>query len=143
VNYPEYFPNITFLRVNFDASTTKVYTLISNRGYKAHNMVFFEKLNRDHDYDSLSMYNGFIGAYPNLFLEISPDQINGFADDIKKIDDNTSWMKFLSRYAVARNSCRFWPHFDWIHEYKLSGESDIDPVNQGIVDLSQYMYFEE
>ena len=141
--YPQFFPNVTFIKLTATSGESSVYTVIADRGYKAHNIVFAEDLNREPDTDTLSLYRGFVGAYPNLFLEVPATRPTEFLAQLSSIKTEADFLAFAQTYGVARNSSRFWPFYDWIHEYKAQSLPENDPREQGIVDLSQYLYFNE
>ena len=43
-------------------------------------------------------------------------------------------------YAITRNSSKFWPFVDWLHDWMVNGKSDLGPgvVYSGVLDLSKY-----
>ena len=142
VSWPQFMPDIAYLRVEGDNGETWVYSFIADRGYKAHNVMLAESLNRDPQYDTLSWYRGFVGAYPNVMYDVPKEKRARFLYEFRELFDQASFQRFEAKWGVARNSNRFWSLYDWFHAYKASSHPGVDPVDQGIVDLSQYDFFD-
>jgi len=143
VRYPEYFPSISYLKINHTQGEPWLYTIIADKAYKYHGIVGTESLTREPTEDKLTLYRGFVGAYPNVFLEINENQSSSFISDIEKIQEKFDWPYFVGKYGISRNSADFWPFFDWIHEWKAKSHPGVEPVMQGIVDVGQYDFFVE
>jgi len=142
VSYAQFLPNIAYVRVMGTDESAWIYSLIVDRGYLAHNIMLREKQNREPREDSLTYYRGFVGAYPNVFFDVPQGKWSDFLSDLSRVQSD-AWGEWLeAKWGIARNSERFWPFFDWLHAFKLKANPGIDPVEQGIVDLSQYHFFE-
>ena len=140
--FPKFIPSIVYMKiVSNDGSGDWAYTLIANKNYESHDSLLLEAIARDPALDDISLYRGFVGAYPNVFLEIPADKTDAFVSSLKKITSEKDWSNILAQYGIARNSARFWPFFDWVHEKKSVRSPDNDPVMQGVVDISQYDFF--
>ncbi len=118
-----------------------IYTLIANRSYKGHNDMFVQT--RSPEFDTFSIYRGFVGGYPNVFFDVKKDKRREFIVDISKVGSTVTWDAFRKKWGIARNSARFWPFFDEIHALKMVAQPGVNPTEQGIADLSQYEIFEE
>jgi len=138
--YPQYLPNISYVRVEGPNGQFWVYTLLANRGYKSHTIVILENPEREPARDTLSVYRGFVGAYPNLFLDVPAGLRDRFAADIAAIRTDRDWRRFRAQYAVKRNEQRVWEMFDWFQAWKTQRHPGVDPVEQGVSDLSQYQF---
>jgi hypothetical protein len=143
VQYPAYFPSIVYLKINNTQGEPWVYSIIVDRAYSSNDVIATESLTREPDQDLLTLYRGFVGAYPNVFLELNENQSSTFISDIKEINSQKAWKHFVGKYGISRNSADFWPFFDWIHEWKAKPHPGVAPVMQGIVDVGQYDFFVE
>ncbi len=143
VGYPEHFPSINYLKINNTQGEPWVYSMIVDRAYRSNDIVGTESITREPDQDLLTLYRGFVGAYPNVFLELNEKQSATFISDIKKIENDKDWKQFVGKYGISRNSSHFWPFFDWIHQWKANPHPGVDPVMQGIADVGQYNFFVE
>jgi len=143
VQYPEYFPSIAYLKINNTQGKPWVYSMIVDRAYRSNDIIGTESLTREPDEDLLTLYRGFVGAYPNVFFELNENQSSTFISDIKEIKSSNDWKHLVGKYGISRNSADFWPFFDWIHSFKAKHHPGVDPVMQGIVDVGQYNFFVE
>ncbi len=134
-------PNIAYVRVQASESEYWVYTLQSDRGYKSHNLMLLEHANRDPLLDSLAVYRGLVGASPEVFLDVPMGDKDRFAAQLGAIQTPQDWHALRDRYGIKRNSDRFWPFFDWLHEFKATASPGNDPLEQGIVNLGHYHFF--
>ena len=68
-SFTQYLPSVTFLRLDFP-DHSEVYTLIANRSYAFNDVVFDENGARQPELDTLSIYHGLVGDFPNLLVRI-------------------------------------------------------------------------
>ncbi|MFK5969085.1 MAG: fatty acid cis/trans isomerase [Candidatus Marithrix sp.] len=123
-----------YLKVNTKTEPL-VYSIIADRAY---NIPGTESLTREPNEDWLTLYRGFVGAYPNIFFEIDIEQSVDFISAIQNIATKQDWDVLAGKYGISRNSTRFWPFFDWVHEWKSKPRPGINPVEQSIIDVGQY-----
>ena len=136
---PQFMPETIY--VNIPDSQQQHFTLVNDRGYQAHNIVFIESRNRDPKGDSLSLFRGFLGAYPDVFLKFNQSELEDFVAKVKAMRSEADWTRVAQQFGVRRNSADFWPHFDAIHTWKSSPQPGNDPREQGIADLRLYDFF--
>lgn len=135
--YARALPNITYLRVQGPGDEVWYYTLHADRGYKGHNLVLLEKESREPKYDGLAVYRGMVGAYPNLFIDVSAKSSDGLVGAIRSFRQEGD----VTKLAIARNQPTIWEFFDQLHLWKSQVHPGNDPVEQGVVDMSQYLFF--
>jgi hypothetical protein len=136
--YAPYLPSITYLRVNSD-DNYRLYTLISNRGYLSHNVIFYEDQERDPMRDTISIFRGVVGDYPELFLDVPLERGADFLRRMQDLnaDNYRAGLSSLKKdYGIPRNSAKFWPFVDWLH--KTLVETGDGYISAGILDLSKY-----
>jgi len=138
--FAQYLPNISYVAVQGPNQQAWAYTLLANRGYKSHTIVILENPEKDPRHDTLSVYRGMVGGYPHLFLSVSEKNLGQFATDIAAIRGPQSWTAFRQKYAVARNQEAIWTFFDWFQAWKKNPHPGVNPSEQGISDLSQYLF---
>ncbi len=80
------------------------------------------------------MVEGFIGAYPNQFFQISEKQADLFARDIAAMRSAGDYAKLLDHYGVPRNAPWFWRLSDKLHQHQLED----GPLEAGLFDYSRY-----
>jgi len=143
ISYARAFTHVAYLRVEGDSDNEPwIYSLIGNRAYEGHNDVLIQK--RTPQFDTFSVYRGFIGGYPNVILTVSKANRRAFIEDIAKLGTTElTWDTFRGRWGLARNIGKFWDLFDELHRIKAIGQLGVIPSEQGIADLSQYEIFEK
>lgn len=132
------FPDATVLRVrggeNGGDETDLVYTVIRNRSHANIDFMFLEKDYLVPSEDTLHIVRGIAAARPNMFLEVSSGDVEGFFHDLRSLTAGEAWNRFLDRYGVRRTSARFWTTSDFFNAYLAK----VDPGNAGVLDLMRY-----
>ncbi len=139
--FAQFLPEITYVRVHGSNNESWVYTLLANRGYKSHTIVIAQNPEREPETDTMSLYRGFVGAYPGVFMDVDAENRDRFAQDLLGIRSERDWEKVRAYYGVSRNSAELWKAFDWFQNWKKAAHPGVDPVEQGVSDLSQYQFF--
>jgi len=127
------FPDIAFLKV-ISTNKDQVYTLINNKGYKNISSLISETNNRDRGSDTMTIYKGILGSYPNFFFVVDESELIQFTDKITGIKTRDDYEQFVGIYGVRRTSTNFWKVADWFNEQYAKQ----DPVGYGIFDLYRY-----
>ena len=127
------FPDLSLLRV-VGKDKEQVYTLILNKGYKNISFMLGDSSHRDTSSDTLSVYKGILGAYPNFFFVVHENEISSFVDRLEVIKNRDDYERFVSLYGVRRTASNFWDNADWFNNYYAKQ----DPVAYGIFDLFRY-----
>ena len=118
-DFTQYLPSVTFLRVNF-ADQPKVYTLIANRSYAFNDVVFDENGARQPKLDTLSVYEGLVGDFPNLLVEVSGEKAGQMLVDLQAVNSEEAWLAWKDKYGTLRNQAEFWPLFDWFTDWNFT-----------------------
>ena len=118
-DFTRYLPSVTFLRVNF-ADESKVYTLIANRSYGFNDVVFDENGARQPQLDTLSVYQGLVGDFPNLLVEVPAEKAGQMLADLRAINSEDAWLAWRAQYGTLRNQAEFWPLFDWFTDWNFA-----------------------
>ncbi len=128
------FPDITFVRVK-SAQEDKFFTLIRNKEHYNVNYLFDEEDRRWVEKDTLSVFKGFVGSYPNLFFEIEESELANYIENITNLDgEEKSFEELFKKYGVSRFNENFWNKYDIIDE-AFKKQSYIE---YGIFDLNRY-----
>ncbi|MEH6582107.1 MAG: fatty acid cis/trans isomerase [Halioglobus sp.] len=128
-----FMPHVSFLNV-IGSSRDEVYTIIRNAGHSNISQPFGEQERRLPEEDSLTVVRGFLGAYPNVFMQINESELANFVKNVaslKKPGDRTA---IIDRYVVHRNAPWFWRLSDKFH--KMYQERD--GMAAGIFDYNRY-----
>ena len=109
-------------------------TLLSNNAYTNISSMFNEAERRLPMEDSLTIANGVVGAYPNMFVHLELADIPAFVESISTLSTESDYGRLLDRYAVRRTDGRFWSLSDQVHtDYRRA-----EPLTSGVLDYNRY-----
>jgi hypothetical protein len=106
-----HFPETAFLTVR-GAAGDRHFTVLSNNALANVAELFGEEKRRLPDEDTLTVVNGFIGAYPNAFFAVDAAELPGFVSAMRGLASEADYGKMLERYGIRRTDERFWAHSD-------------------------------
>ncbi len=130
------FPNVTFLRVVVDGSLKNdlVYTVVRNKSYRNTTSLVPSEKTRVKSEDTVDVVKGFVGSYPNFFLELQLKDLQAFVAEYVAIRGFDHYDDLIRKYGIRRSNPRFWQSADWFnakHRYD-------NPVYAGVLDLNRY-----
>jgi hypothetical protein len=130
------FPNVTFVRVIVDGTLDHdlVYTLVRNKSYRNTTALVPTERTRVKREDTIDVVNGFVGAYPNFFLELHLKDLQAFVDEYVAVDSFERYDALIEKYGVRRSNPRFWEYSDWFNAKYRHDQS----VEAGVFDLNRY-----
>jgi len=109
-------------------------TLLSNSAYTNISSMFNEADRRLPAEDSLTILNGVVGAYPNVFLQVELAEIPALVASIQQLRTEEDYVRLVDRFGVRRTDARFWSLSDQVHdEYRRS-----EPLTFGVLDYNRY-----
>jgi len=121
--------NLIYIRFKLQKKDI-VYTMVVNRWHDNVAFLFNEKNRLDITKDKINFIEGFVGSYPNYFVEVEQKDIPEFFNMLKgKVDESE-----LSKFFINRNDKRFWEVYDWFQNRFNQQE----PVRSGLFDLNRY-----
>jgi Fatty acid cis/trans isomerase (CTI) len=109
-------------------------TVLSNSAYTNISSMFGEASRRLVAEDSLTIANGIIGAYPNVFFRLDEGDIAEFVGQVSALRTEADYSRLLDRFAMRRTDPGFWQLSDTI----LSDYERAEPLTSGILDYSRY-----
>jgi len=130
--------NIVYIRIRKNDGTDAVVSLIINRWHDNVAFLFKEKETLNPDLDNADFVRGFLGSYPNYFLDIHQDDLPDFFDlltHLGEIDAKEASKRF-DKYGINRAEKDFWEHYDWL-QARFNKDQ---PVQSGLFDLNRYYY---
>ena len=112
-----------------------IYTLIINRWHDNVALLFDEESRLNPTKDRINFVKGFIGSYPNIFVNVKQNDLNEFFDLLQNYKESDLNNRKIFKFAVNRANPKFWEVFDWFdNEFKKQ-----DPLNYGLFDLNRYI----
>lgn len=109
-------------------------SVLSNSAYTNISSMFHEDARHLVDEDTLTIANGVVGAYPNIFLSVNEAEIPELVRRIAQLQSETDYSQLLDRFGVRRTNPDFWKLSDEI----LSDYARSEPLTSGILDYSRY-----
>jgi hypothetical protein len=107
-----HFPETAFLTVRGVTGGDRYFTVLSNNALANVAELFGEEKRRLPDEDTLTVVNGFIGAYPNAFFSVDVSELPGFVGAMRSLASEADYRQLLARYGIRRTDERFWDHSD-------------------------------
>lgn len=106
-------PEVAFIALRSDDSQVHYYSLLHNKVHANVSHLFEKKADRLLDEDTVTLVEGFLGAYPNAFYALSANDLPGFIDTVAALETEEDYQtKLMARYAIRRTDARFWPFSD-------------------------------
>jgi len=135
MHFVDFMPDISFLRVGTgDPDRDLAYTLVRN---KAHTNVAFlldEAKRREPEKDTLTVYPGLLGSYPNFMFNVPLQSIGEFTAALHAARTPEQFRELAGRYGLSRTHPGVWDNFQWFVEYKRRTR----PLEAGVYDMNRY-----
>ena len=126
-------PQTAFLSIVDAQGKTQIYTLIHNNGMSNVSSLLWDEKRRLPAEDSLTVASGFVGAYPNVFYQVSREGLGEFVQAISKLGSELDYRAFVGRFGIRRKDPRFWVHSDTLHSAYL----EMAPIDAGLFDYNR------
>ena len=125
--------NIALLRIKMPDKSYKVGSIIVNRWHDNVNSMFNGEQSNPQK-DTIDFVKGYVGSYPNIFVEVDYKNLPEFFDVIENFDGSDKYKVKFKKYFISRDDPDFWKTFDWFQ----NDFNRKDPVNAGLFDLNRY-----
>src|SRR5262249_21949538 len=93
-------PETAFLAVRGAGGGLRYFTLLDNSAHSNVAELLREQKRRLPDEDTLSVLNGFVGAYPNAFFLVDEKDLAGFVQAVRRLSSEKDFGALLARYGV-------------------------------------------
>lgn len=128
-------PELSFLRIRFnDPEKDQVYTLIRNKRLSNVSFIFAEDFRRQPEKDTLTVLSGSTGSYPNVFFNVSSNEIETFVTQLKQTQSESQKVNLYKQFGIRRTNPKIWEFADWFNQKHISS----NPLEKGIFDLNRY-----
>jgi hypothetical protein len=128
--------NVIYLRIRGVESEDRFFSIVINRWHDNVNSMFGDNKRLDPSKDTIDFIDGSISAYPNLFFDVSYEELSGFFDMLENYDGTTEYLARYRKYSVNRADPDFWALYDWFQQQL----NEADPVQAGLYDLNRYYH---
>ena len=135
MQFVDFMPDEAFLRVSTsDPEKDFAYTLIRNKDHTNVAFMFDESERRNRAKDTLTVYPGLLGSYPNFMFHVPVQSIEAFAAALHAAQTEEQFLAVVNEYGLARTNPAIWENFQWFVDYMRRTE----PLAAGVYDLSRY-----
>ena len=129
-----YLPEAAFVQVLPRRGAPRYFTLVHNRAFSNIAQLFNEEDRHLPEEDTLTVTRGFVGAYPNMFFQVTEGELPAFVAMLRDLSSDADYTALVERFGVRRTAPWFWKLSDDIHTAYLAAE----PVEAGLFDLNRY-----
>jgi hypothetical protein len=105
-------PELTFLTVTGLAGGDRQYTLIHDSARTNISTLLQEAKTRVPDEDTVTLVEGFLGAYPNTFHVVAAKDLGAYVEAIAGLKGEEDYAQLMGRFGIRRTDPRFWSHSD-------------------------------
>ena len=129
-----FLPEAAFLQVLGRRGERTWYSLLHNRAFSNIAQPFREEDRRLPGEDTLTVVGGFLGAYPNLFFQVTEQEVPRFARALRDLESESDFTALVERWGVRRTAPWFWKVSDAIHDHYRAGF----PAEAALFDFNRY-----
>ena len=112
----QWLPQTVLIRVQNSQQEPVWLTLLNNSAHKNVAQIFFEDLRRLPEEDTLTVVNGFLGAYPNAYWTLNEAQLPDLSRRIASLGSEADYSSLLDLYGMRRTNPGFWALSDEAHQ---------------------------
>ena len=135
MRFVDFMPDVSFLRISTgDPDRDLAYTLVRNKMHTNVAFLLEEKKRREPDKDTLTVYRGLLGSYPNFMFNVPLEETGTFSAALQAVRTREQFMAVVNRYGLSRTHPEIWTHFHWFVEYMRR----VRPVEAGVYDMNRY-----
>lgn len=132
--FPHFFPELSLLKVRDASGEMRVYSIIRHREHENISWVIAESFRSAPEEDSLTIREGYWGAYPNMIFDVTELHIPDFVAQVINTKSAEGYQALVSQFGVRRSQSTFWGHYDEL----IAHFRKTDPVEFGYLDLTRY-----
>ena len=110
-----FLPEVSFVTFESLEGKPRYFTILRNSAHSNVAEMFDEENRRLPDEDTLTVVNGFIGAYPNAFIHLRSSEMKDFINRIKTFATSEDYDAFSEWYVIRRTNPNFWVNSDQVN----------------------------
>ena len=127
-------PDVSLLRVSLPDGSRVLYTLLRNRAHSNVAFMLGESLRYQPEKDSLTVYPGLLGSYPNFLFSLPVQEVPAFVAALEQVDSDQALEGIAARWGIRRSHPAFWDYFHDLSAYLREHE----PREAGVLDMNRY-----
>lgn len=127
--------NLAHIRIRMNNKEDLMYSMVVNRWHDNVSFIFGEDKRLNVEKDRLNFVEGFVGSYPNIYLDIKQDEIPEFFEMLSNHSkEKEKYFKEIKKFSINRSDPQFWSIYDWFQNSYYKS----DKLNAGLFDLNRY-----
>lgn len=132
----EFKADVLLVRIRNVEGKDMVVSIVINRWHDNVNALFDERNRLNPEKDTIDFFIGYIGSYPNYFLDVKRSDIGDFFDLMEHYDGSESDKLKISKYGINRSNPKFWETYEWFQ----NDFNKAEPIKAGLYDLNRYYH---
>lgn len=128
--------NVAHMRIRIPDKDDVVISIVIHRWHDNVTFLFSEKKTLDPTKDKADFIRGFVGSYPNNYIDLHLDDLPDFLQLLQTFEGREEQLQILRRFTVNRADEHFWEEYDWFQERFLHDSPD----TAGLFDLNRYYH---
>jgi hypothetical protein len=135
MHFVDFMPDVSFLRVGTgNPDRDLAYTLVRNKMHTNVAFLLDEEKRREPEKDTITVYRGLLGSYPNFMFHVPLDSIGDFTDALHTARTPAQFRELVSRYGLSRTHPGIWENFQWYVGFMRRTR----PIEAGVYDMNRY-----
>jgi hypothetical protein len=126
-------PEAVLLRVDAAPNAPLYFSLLRNTGHRNVSHLMREEGQLAPDENTLTVVPGFIGAYPNAILRVTPAELPALTAALGALASQADYGRFADRFVIRRTSAEFWPVSDAL----AAAYRQWSPLEAGLFDYNR------
>lgn len=125
-------PELSLLSIQ-TSQGMQVFTLVHNDAHTNVASMVGDSKRRVPAEDTLTVVPGYLGAYPNAFYHLTPQDLPRFVAAVGALSDEADYEALMDAFGVRRSDAAFWAHSDRIFEQVQA----LNYAERGVLDYSR------
>ena len=127
-------PEAMFVRVHHPQGERTVYSVLRNRAHSNVAFLMGESLRYEAEKDTLTVFPGIIGGYPNFMFDVPAGDAERFASALRNAEQQQQFEQVVEQWGVRRTHPQFW---DILHDI-TAWHREHEPLQAGVFDINRF-----
>lgn len=127
-------PEAIFVRVHHPQGERTVYSVLRNRAHSNVAFLMGESLRYEAEQDTLTVYPGIIGGYPNFMFDVPASDAERFASALRNAEQQEQFEQVVEQWGVRRTHPQFW---EILHDI-TAWHREHEPLQAGVFDINRF-----
>lgn len=129
----QYLPEQSLIRLTLNSGEQRLVSFVLNRAHTNVSQLYQEERRLRPSEYTLSVIEGVVGTYPNVFFDVSERDLDEVVRRIGRLQSEQDYAQLLSSFGVRRTDKNFWSFSDSIHQNYMNAS----PVESGFLDFNR------